>query len=59
MGRLILLLILFYAGFIGLRILRRLMGGFQQHVGSRQAKTPPKASWEGQDVEDADFEDIE
>lgn len=59
MGRLILLLILFYAGFIGLRILRRLMGGFQRGGKVEQTKPPTKASWEGQDVEDADFEDIE
>ncbi len=58
MSRLIALILIFYIGFIVTRFLMRLLGGKWLRKITRQQKKPQAPPWEGEDIEDAEYEDI-
>ncbi len=61
MGRLIGIVLVFYIGLYAVRLLLRLFGGSQHRtrVQHSEASGQPKVAWNKDDIEDADFEEIE
>ncbi|MCF7811379.1 hypothetical protein K9N50_10380 [bacterium] len=59
MGRLIALILIFYIGFTFARFIVKLMGGNFAKTMRKQKDQKSVRPWQDEDVEDADFKDID